>query len=153
MAAKLTQSQFIKKLAETVEVSAKVAKAMTTVYAKDLAVAGDQEERHGRVTRHRPAGACGSQGPPGPQPGDWRVHQDPSQEGGEVPRGEGRERRDRPTEEEVATMNELPIQKHNPARLIAMAGFCYFRKTGLRHRPNCGRAPGSLRLLLFVGRS
>jgi DNA-binding protein HU-beta len=38
MAAKLTQSQFIKKLAETVEVSAKVAKAMTTAYA-DLAVA------------------------------------------------------------------------------------------------------------------
>jgi DNA-binding protein HU-beta len=38
MAAKLTQSQFIKKLAETVEVSAKVAKAMTTAYS-DLAIA------------------------------------------------------------------------------------------------------------------
>lgn len=38
MAAKLTQSQFIKKLAETVEVSSKVAKAMTTAYA-EMAVA------------------------------------------------------------------------------------------------------------------
>ena len=38
MAAKLTQSQFIKKLAETVEVATKVAKAMTTAYA-ELAVA------------------------------------------------------------------------------------------------------------------
>ena len=38
MAAKLTQSQFIRRLAETVEVSAKVAKSMTTAYA-DLAVA------------------------------------------------------------------------------------------------------------------
>jgi DNA-binding protein HU-beta len=38
MAAKLTQSQFIKKLAETVGVTTKVAKALTTAYA-DLAVA------------------------------------------------------------------------------------------------------------------
>ncbi len=38
MAAKLTQSQFIKKLAETVEVSTKVAKALTTAYS-DLAIA------------------------------------------------------------------------------------------------------------------
>ena len=38
MAAKLTQSQFIKKLAEMVGVTTKVAKALTTAYA-DLAVA------------------------------------------------------------------------------------------------------------------
>jgi DNA-binding protein HU-beta len=38
MAAKLTQSQFIKKLAETVGVTTKVAKSLTTAYA-DLAVA------------------------------------------------------------------------------------------------------------------
>ena len=38
MAVKLTQSQFIKKLAESVEVSAKVAKAFTTAYA-DMAIA------------------------------------------------------------------------------------------------------------------
>jgi DNA-binding protein HU-beta len=38
MAAKLTQSQFIKKLAETVGVTTKVAKSLTTAYA-ELAVA------------------------------------------------------------------------------------------------------------------
>lgn len=38
MAAKLTQSQFIKKLAETVGVTTKVAKSFTTAYA-ELAVA------------------------------------------------------------------------------------------------------------------
>jgi DNA-binding protein HU-beta len=38
MAVKLTQSQFIKKLAETVGVTTKVAKTLTTSYA-DLAVA------------------------------------------------------------------------------------------------------------------
>jgi DNA-binding protein HU-beta len=38
MAAKLTQSQFIKKVAETVGVTTKVAKSLTTAYA-ELAVA------------------------------------------------------------------------------------------------------------------
>jgi DNA-binding protein HU-beta len=38
MAAKLTQSQFVKKLAETVGVTTKVAKSLTTAYA-ELAVA------------------------------------------------------------------------------------------------------------------
>ena len=36
----------------------------------------------------------------GRNPADRRVHQDPGQEGREVPRGEGREGRDRSAEEE-----------------------------------------------------
>src|SRR5579862_5698468 len=62
---------------------------------------GDQEERRCDSSRVRPAGACGSQGAHGPQPGDRRSDQDPGQEGREVPRGQGCEGRDRTAEEEV----------------------------------------------------
>ena len=100
----------------------------------------DQEERHGRVTRHRPVGARGSQGSPGPQSGHRRNHQDSGQEGREVPRGQGRQRRDRSAEKEVfwgpppppgatslAHEPRFTAQK-NPAWLTARAGFAVSRK-------------------------
>ncbi len=60
---------------------------------------GNQEERRIRDPRHRPPGEGRAQGPHGPQPADRRGHQDQGQDRCEVPRGQGRQGRDRAPEE------------------------------------------------------
>src|ERR1041385_2257438 len=62
----------------------------------------DQEERYVRAAGHRPAGACGSQGSHGTQPGDRRSNQDSGQESREIPRCQGCEGRDRPKKKVAA---------------------------------------------------
>ena len=72
---KMTQSQLIKELAAAVEVPNKTAKAFTLAYA-EMAMKETKKNGCSGIARHRPAGACGSQGSHGPQPGDRRSDQD-----------------------------------------------------------------------------
>ncbi len=67
---------------------------------------GNQEERRLRNPRHRPPGEGRAQGPHRPQPADRRGHQDQGQDRGQVPRGQGRQGRDRPCQEVASGLVE-----------------------------------------------
>src|SRR5438105_14076586 len=65
----------------------------------------NQEERHIRSPRPRPPSEGAPQGPRRTQPADRRTHSDQGQDGGEVPRRQGRQGRDRP--QEVVSRNRV----------------------------------------------
>ena len=86
----MTQTQLIRHLAESCQLSNKVARQfMETLGA--TALNRDQEEWPLRPSRHRAAGQVETQGSHGKEPSHRCGHQDCSQDGGEVPGCQGRQ--------------------------------------------------------------
>ena len=120
MATGMTKTQLVRHLAEKHELSNKQVAAFLD-YMAEVAIKETKKNGVFVVPGHRPLGEVEPQGAHRPQPPDGRSHQDRCQDRGEVPRGQGRQRRHRPAEE-VANNFRDSEGRHAPA--FCFAHFC-----------------------------